>query len=276
MPELPEVETTGRGIAAKLLDLHIIKVEQRRRDLRLPMPEGLAQRLEGRKLVEVTRRAKYLLLRLDDGQTLLLHLGMSGRLVISDADDGTRDRHDHVVLTFSNGVVMRFNDARRFGVLDVIATKDETKHKLLKHIGPEPLAAGFTPAVLGAALKGRKTAIKLALLDQTVVAGIGNIYACEALFDAGINPRQEAGKVSPAKLALLVPAIRKVLKAALKAGGSSLRDYVQTSGELGYFQTKFAVYDREGQPCPRCSNCKGVQRFTQGGRSTFWCPQQQR
>lgn len=276
MPELPEVETTGRGIAAKLLSLTITRVEQRRRDLRFPMPDDLANKLQGRRLLEVTRRAKYLLLRLDDGNSILLHLGMSGRMVISDRDDGTRDTHDHVVFTFSNGAVMRFNDARRFGMLDLVKTGHEAEHRLLAHIGPEPLDRAFTASVLQQRLKGKKAAIKLALLDQTVVAGIGNIYACEALFDAGINPNKEAGKVSTEKLALLVPAIKKVLKAALKDGGSSLRDYVQASGELGYFQTRFAVYDREGQPCPRCVSCKGVLRFTQGGRSTFWCKNQQK
>ncbi len=276
MPELPEVETTGRGIAAKLLGLRITRLEQRRRDLRFPMPANLPALLEGRKLIAVTRRAKYLLLQLDDGHSILLHLGMSGRMVISEADDGTRDTHDHVVFTFNNGAVMRFNDARRFGMLDVVKTGEEHKHKLLKHIGPEPLGKEFTPQVLAERIKGKKAAIKLALLDQRIVAGIGNIYACEALYDAGINPNKEAGKVSADKLALLVPAIKKVLNAALKDGGSSLRDYVQASGELGYFQTKFAVYDREGQPCPKCTACKGVLRFTQGGRSTFWCKIQQK
>ena len=279
MPELPEVETTGRGIAAKLLNLRITKLEQHRRDLRFALPKNLASKLEGRQLVAVERRAKYLLLRLDDGYSLLLHLGMSGRMVIADADDGTRGKHDHVVFVFENGAVMRFNDARRFGMLDLVKTGEEHKHKLLAHIGPEPLDKAFTAKVLQERLAGRKTAIKLALLDQTVVAGIGNIYACEALYDAGINPNKEAGKVSADKLALLVPAIKKVLKAALKDGGSSLRDYVQTSGELGYFQTRFAVYDREGQPCPKCRaakiTCTGVLRFTQGGRSTFWCAAQQ-
>lgn len=279
MPELPEVETTGRGIAARLLNQRIIRLEQRRRDLRFPLPKNLAQKLEGRTLLAVTRRAKYLLLRLDGGSSLLLHLGMSGRMVIADSDDGQRDRHDHVVFTFGNGAVMRFNDARRFGMLDLVKTGEEHKHRLLAHIGPEPLDKAFTAKVLQERLRGRKAAIKLALLDQGVVAGIGNIYACEALYDAGINPNTEAGKVPPDKLALLVPAIKKVLKAALKDGGSSLRDYVQASGELGYFQTRFAVYDREGQPCPKCrhsgATCKGVLRFTQGGRSTFWCPAQQ-
>lgn len=280
MPELPEVETTGRGIAAKLLGQTITRVEQRRKDLRQPMPRNLPALLEGRRLIAVERRAKYLLLRLDDGCSVLLHLGMSGRMVIAEHDDGTRDKHDHVVFSFGNGAVMRFNDARRFGMLDVVKTGAENQHKLLKHIGPEPLDSAFTAKVLAERLAGKKVAIKLALLDQRVVAGIGNIYACEALYDAGINPQKPAGKVSADKLALLVPAIKKVLKAALKDGGSSLRDYRQASGELGYFQTRFAVYDREGQPCPKCvkscKTCPGVQRFTQGGRSTFWCPQQQR
>lgn len=275
MPELPEVETTGRGIARQLLGQRIVKLEQHRRDLRHPLPPNLARQVEGRKLIAVDRRAKYLLLRLDDGQSILLHLGMSGRMVISKKDDGTRDKHDHIVFIFGNGAVMRFNDARRFGMLDLVKTGEENSHKLLKHIGPEPLDKTFTAKVLAGRLMGKKVAIKLALLDQRVVAGIGNIYACEALYDAGINPKKPAGKVSTEKLSLLVPAIKKVLNAAIKAGGSSLRDYRQASGELGYFQTKFAVYDREGEACPRCKNCPGVQRFTQGGRSTFWCPKSQ-
>lgn len=276
MPELPEVETTGRGIAAELLGQRIVKLEQHRRDLRHALPKDLAKKLEGRKLVAVDRRAKYLLLRLDDGNSILLHLGMSGRMVISKHDDGKRDRHDHVVFIFGNGAVMRFNDARRFGMLDLVKTGEENRHKLLRHIGPEPLDKAFTAEVLAQRLKGRKAAIKLALLDQRIVAGIGNIYACEALYDAGINPKKPAGKVSAEKLALLVPAVKKVLKAAIKAGGSSLRDYKQTSGELGYFQTRFSVYDREGQACLRCKPASAVQRFTQGGRSTFHCPKCQR
>ncbi len=274
MPELPEVETTGRGLAAQLLNQTLIRAEQRRADLRSKMPINLRD-LEGAKLQAVERRAKYLLLRFDNHLTLLLHLGMSGRLVIARHDDGQRGKHDHLVLHFNKGI-MRFNDARRFGRVDLCETGSESQHPLLCHLGPEPLDRRFTPKALGAALTGRKTAIKLALLDQTIVAGIGNIYACEALYHANINPKRAAGSLRPAELAALVPAIKTVLTAAIKAGGSSLRDYVQTDGNLGYFQTKFAVYDREGQPCPGCTCNFGIERFTQGGRSTFWCRQKQR
>jgi formamidopyrimidine-DNA glycosylase len=275
MPELPEVETTGRGVAAKLLNQKLLRVEQRRKDLRAPMPKGMADTLESQKLEAVERRAKYLLLRFSGEQTLLIHLGMSGRLVITAKDDGTRDKHDHLVLHFAKGM-LRFNDARRFGRVDMFSTGSETMHPLLRHLGPEPLGKGFTPQVLAAALKGKKTAVKLALLDQTIVAGIGNIYACEALYYSGIAPTRAAGSLKLAELSKLVPAIKKVLNAAIKAGGSSLRDYVQSDGNLGYFQNEFAVYDREEQPCPGCTCATGVLRFTQGGRSTFWCKTKQR
>lgn len=276
MPELPEVETTGRGIAARLLNQRISRIEQKRDALRHSLPANLSTKLAGRTITAVERRAKYLLLRLDNGYSILLHLGMSGRLVIRDHDDGTRDRHDHLVFLFENGAVMRFHDARRFGMLDLVKTGEESEHRLLRHLGPEPLDRAFTAKELGKRLVGKKVAIKLALMDQSVVAGIGNIYACEALYAAGISPLRPAGGLTAHELDALVPAIKAVLKSAIKAGGSSLRDYVQASGELGYFQTRFAVYDREGQSCPRCRKCPGIKRITQGGRSTFWCEKQQR
>lgn len=271
MPELPEVETTGRGIAARLLGRTIVHAEQRRADLRRPMPRHLPRLLEGRTLLAVTRRAKYLLLRFDTGDSLLLHLGMSGRVVIADRDDGARGKHDHVVLVFDDGAILRFNDARRFGLIEWVASGAEDTHPLLVALGPEPLPRSFTPARLAQALTGRKTAIKQALLDQAVVAGLGNIYVCEALFAAAISPLRPACSLTGDELARLVPAIKNVLQKSLKAGGSSLRDYVQASGELGYFQTQVAVYGREGQPCPRCGKCPGILRAVQGGRSTFWC-----
>lgn len=272
MPELPEVETTGRGLSAKLLGCRLIRLEQNRKDLRIPIPARLAARLEGATLREISRRAKYLLLRFDNGQTLLVHLGMSGRMVI----DGAREKHDHLIFHFSNGKHVAFNDARRFGLVDLMPTAQEAQHRLLRPLGPEPLDKGFTPAVLHAALQGKKTAIKLALLDQTLVAGIGNIYDCEALFMAGIAPTRAAGSLSAQECAALVPAIKDVLKAAIKAGGSSLRDYVQTSGELGYFQHNFKVYDRAGLPCPSGKKGHTIARMAQGGRSTFYCPKCQR
>jgi formamidopyrimidine-DNA glycosylase len=275
MPELPEVETTGRGLAAQLLKQTLTRVEQRRADLRDKMPSGMASALEGAKLIAVDRRAKYLLLRFNNEQTLLIHLGMSGRLIITRHDDGLRDKHDHLVLHFNKGL-LRFNDARRFGRVDLFKTGTDAAHAQLKNLGPEPLWRAFTPAVLSRRLEGKKTAIKLALLDQTIVAGLGNIYVCEALYDSGISPKRLAGSLKPAELEKLVPAIKKVLNAAIKAGGSSLRDFVHTDGKLGYFQNEFSVYDREGQPCPNCDCHFGVERFTQGGRSTFWCKTQQR
>jgi len=276
MPELPEVETTGRGLTANLLGRTLTSLEQRRKDLRHPIPMRLQEQLSGAKLIAVDRRAKYLLLRFSNQRTLLVHLGMSGRLVIDDHDDGARGPHDHLVFHFSGGKIVRFNDARRFGCVDLLTTGTEATHKLLRDIGPEPLERSFTPKVLHTACAGRQTAIKLALLDQHIVAGIGNIYACEALYLAGINPKRAAGSISLEEFKRLVPAIKKVLKAAIDAGGSSLRDYVQTSGELGVYQNNFAVYDREGQACPDCTCHEGVQRFTQGGRSTFWCRSKQR
>lgn len=274
MPELPEVETTGRGVAAKLLNQKLLRVEQRRANLRGPMPKDMPA-LEGHKLLAVERRAKYLLLRFSNQQTLLIHLGMSGRLVISPRDDGSRDKHDHLVLHFSKGV-LRFNDARRFGRVEMFATGQENAQPVLKNLGPEPLEKAFTAKVLGERLTGKKIAIKLALLDQTIVAGLGNIYVCEALYLAGISPKRLAGSIKPTELEKLVPAIKKVLNAAIKAGGSSLRDYVQSDGNLGYFQNEFAVYDREGQACPSCTCSFGVERFSQGGRSTFWCRSKQK
>jgi formamidopyrimidine-DNA glycosylase len=268
MPELPEVETVARGLAP-LAGLRIAKVEQHRKNLRFPLPRDLASRLVGQHVTRISRRAKYLLLQLSGGETLLVHLGMSGRLVIN---SGERKKHDHLVLHFTDGQTLIFNDPRRFGMIDLF----HDRHKLLQALGPEPLSRAFTPKALAANLKGKKTALKLALLDQRVVAGLGNIYVCEALYHAGLSPKRMAGSVSAEECARLVPAIKKVLKAAIRAGGSSLRDYVQASGELGYFQHNFAVYGREGQPCPTCTCRESVRRFTQGGRSTFWCAQKQR
>jgi len=279
MPELPEVETTGRGVAAALVGSRVERVECRRADLRSAIPEKLDARLQGATLREVTRRAKYLLLRFDNDQTLLVHLGMSGRLLVK-PDNGEREKHDHVVIRFSNGQTLFFNDARRFGRIDMMATADEARHPLLAALGPEPLEADFTPAVLSAALKGRRSEIKVALLDQTIVAGIGNIYASEALFYAGISPTRPAGQVAGARAEKLVPAIKQVLQAALAAGGSTLRDYRQSSGELGFYQDRFAVYDRAGQACPGCtcdiSLTGGIRQSVQAGRSTFSCPRRQR
>ena len=275
MPELPEVETVRRGLIPKLVGRRIASVLQRRKDLRLPLPRNLPGRLTGRRVLAVDRRAKYLLISLDDGQVLMVHLGMSGRMRLLDRRQAARtplETHDHVVIETDRGWQIRFNDARRFGLMLLVDKAGLPGHKLLKGLGPEPLDESFDGTALRARLKGKKVALKLALLDQRVVAGVGNIYACEALFQAGISPKRPAGKVAPEQAARLAAAIKDVLSRSIEDGGSSLRDHVQPDGELGYFQTRFAAYDRAGQPCPSCRSPGGIRRFAQGGRSTFWCP----
>lgn len=280
MPELPEVETVCRGLALRLEGRRIAAVEQRRADLRFPLPARFARRLEGRRIVSIGRRAKYILMHLDDGWVLLCHLGMSGRMLLSDRPPPAYEAHDHVILTADDGTVLRFNDARRFGMMDLVREADLEHHKLLAGLGPEPLGNGFSGPVLAAALRGKRTPIKAAILDQRVVAGVGNIYASESLFRAGLSPRRLARTVLGERAERLAAAIRQVLGEAIAAGGSSLRDYVQTSGELGYFQHRWAVYEREGERCPGC-DCDptaggGIRRLVQSGRSTFYCPRRQR
>lgn len=269
MPELPEVETTRRGLAVKLEGRRIARIEARRPDLRFPLPKNFARAIQGRRVEALERRAKYILIRLEGDLVWMIHLGMSGRMVIRAGWPNDIGPHDHVIFATADGAAVTFNDARRFGMMDLVPAAKLAEHRLLAGIGPEPLGADFTPAVLAAALAGRKTPMKAALLDQRVVAGLGNIYVCEALFRAGIHPEKLAGTVKPAKLDLLVPAIKAVLGEAIEAGGSSLRDYVQSDGELGYFQTRFRVYDREGEACVTCKS--RVQRIVQSGRSTFYC-----
>jgi formamidopyrimidine-DNA glycosylase len=256
----------------------ILRVEKNRPDLRTMMPTDLAARLEGRLVESVRRRAKYILVDLDDGTVVIAHLGMSGRIVISQPGlaPNRRDPHDHVVFHLDDGAVLRFNDARRFGLIDLACRATLARHPLLAGIGPEPLDPAFDGPTLAAALAGRRTPIKAALLDQRVVAGIGNIYACEALHQAGLSPRRLAMTIVGARADRLVAAVRDVLARAIEAGGSSLRDYVQTSGELGYFQHAWAVYGREGEPCPRCAAPTPVRRLAQAGRSTFYCARCQR
>lgn len=280
MPELPEVETVVRGLRPRLEGRRFVRVLQRRADLRFALPENFASRLTGRRVAGIGRRGKYIVIRLDADETLLCHLGMSGRLLLGRTGDGALDPHDHVVFETDAGERIRFNDARRFGIMDLVAERDLDRHRLLRDLGPEPLGNGFGGARLAAALEGRRTTIKSALLDQRVVAGLGNIYACEALFFAGLSPRRQAHTVQGRRAERLAAAVRDVLRRAITAGGSSLRDYVQADGELGYFQHQWAVYDREGEPCPGC-DCEprrtgGVRRITQGGRSTFYCPARQR
>jgi formamidopyrimidine-DNA glycosylase len=275
MPELPEVETVRRGLALCMTGRRIVRAELRRPDLRRPFPPMLADRLQGARIGALGRRGKYLLIELDDSGLLLLHLGMSGRITAGAAELAPAP-HDHVVLTLDDGTIVRFNDPRRFGLLDYLDRGSAATHPLLAGLGPEPLEPGFDGAYLGRALAGRMTPIKSALLDQRIVAGLGNIYACEALYRARLSPRRLAATVAGGRAARLAAAIRDVLGEAIEAGGSSLRDYVQTNGELGYFQHRWAVYGREGEPCPGCDCAEGVRRISQAGRSTFFCAKRQR
>jgi formamidopyrimidine-DNA glycosylase len=275
MPELPEVETVRRGLALKLTGRRIVQAELRRPDLRRPFPPMLTRTLTGASIGKLGRRGKYILIELDDTGTLLLHLGMSGRITAGPAG-APHAPHDHVVLTLDDGTVVRFNDARRFGLLDYMRRGEESAHPLLVGMGPEPLEPGFTGRYLAEKLAGKMTSIKAAMLDQKIVAGLGNIYVCEALYRAGISPRRLAATVTGARAAKLAAAIKSVLGDAIEAGGSSLRDYVQADGELGYFQHQWAVYGREGEPCPGCTCVEGVHRIVQSGRSTFFCAKKQR
>ncbi len=282
MPELPEVETVMRGLAARLHGRVITLAELRRPDLRWAVPRGFAARLAGARVEGFRRRGKYILMRLAGGDSVVIHLGMSGRMNITLSPAAAPPLpvlHEHLVLETDEGCRIAFVDPRRFGSLDLIATAREDSHRLLADLGPEPLEPGFTPEYLSAALAGRRTPIKAALLDQSVVAGLGNIYVCEALFRARISPRRLAASVAGARAARLVPQIVATLTDAIAAGGSSLRDYVQPSGELGYFQHAWRVYAREGKPCERCPGapaCAGVSRVVQAGRSTFFCRLTQR
>jgi formamidopyrimidine-DNA glycosylase len=289
MPELPEVETVRRGLQPAMEGAKIVKAEVRRKDLRFPFQKDFVRRLEGQDVTGLGRRAKYLMADLASGDVLLMHLGMSGSFrVIADADKTTPGRfhhpraedraHDHVVFHMSSGAAIVFNDPRRFGYMKVIARGAIEEEPLLKGLGPEPLGNAFDAAMLARSCANKKTSLKAALLDQQVVAGLGNIYVCEALFRAQLSPRRLAATLATKKggktdhAVRLVDAIHGVLNQAIKAGGSSLRDHRQTSGELGYFQHSFQVYDREDEKC-QTKGCGGiVRRFTQNGRSTFWCP----
>ncbi len=278
MPELPEVETVRRGLQPAMEGARIRAAQVRRPDLRWPLPDRMADRLTGARVLRLGRRSKYILADLDTDETLIIHLGMSGRMLIEGAAPGdfhhqraTPRKHDHVILDMDNGSRITFNDARRFGAMDLAPTASIESHWLLATLGPEPLGNAFTADYLADRLAGRRTPIKAALLDQRIVAGLGNIYVSEALWQAGIHPRRLAGKISAPRLAVLVPAIRAVLTAAIEAGGSSLRDYRQADGELGYFQHSFAAYDREGHPCRR-DGCAGtIRRIVQSGRSSYYC-----
>ncbi|HWV44283.1 bifunctional DNA-formamidopyrimidine glycosylase/DNA-(apurinic or apyrimidinic site) lyase [Pseudorhodoplanes sp.] len=289
MPELPEVETVRRGLAPVLEGARFVKVEARRGDLRWPLPSDFVRRLEGQSVIGLGRRAKYLLADLSSGEVLLMHLGMSGsfRVQQAGADDMPGDfhharskaaAHDHIVFHMSNGAVATFNDPRRFGCMKLVPRAHLDEEPLLRALGPEPLGNAFDAASLASACAGRKTSLKAALLDQRVVAGLGNIYVCEALHRAHLSPKRKASTLADRKGApnerakALADAIRTVLTDAIRAGGSSLRDHRQTDGELGYFQHSFRVYDREGAPCPTRSCTGTIRRIVQNGRSTFYCP----
>ncbi|MCZ6586328.1 MAG: bifunctional DNA-formamidopyrimidine glycosylase/DNA-(apurinic or apyrimidinic site) lyase [Alphaproteobacteria bacterium] len=282
MPELPEVETTRQGLLAALDGQVLQAVEARVPALRFPLPVDLEVRLAGRKVTGIERRAKYLLIALEDSQVLLVHLGMSGRMRVFPAgtDRPPLEKHDHVIFRTEEGSEIRFNDARRFGSIDLMAADEVANHPLLRDLGPEPLGNAFSGPVLAAQLRGRRTPIKAALLDQKTVAGLGNIYVCEALYFANLSPRRGAYTVQGARAEQLARSIRQVLNQAIAAGGSSLRDFQHVDGELGYFQNQFAVYRREGECCPRCvqagktTGC--IRRIVQSGRSTFYCSHWQR
>lgn len=271
MPELPEVETVMRGLTPAWVGQRFERVTLNRDGLRRPFPEGLGQRLTGATLIACRRRAKYGLVDTDRGDTMILHLGMSGRMRLDPAE---LLKHDHVVFETGNGRRVAFNDARRFGSIDIVATANAEAHPLLAGIGPEPLGPDFGVGVLAAAFEGRAAPVKALLLDQRIVAGLGNIYVCEALFRAGIHPTRAGGKVAARAMPKLAQAIVEVLEEAIAAGGSSLRDHAAPDGTLGYFQKGFQVYGQEGNACPTCA--RPVERLVQSGRSSFFCGHCQR
>ncbi len=295
MPELPEVETVRRGLEPVLAGARLRRVEQRRADLRFPLPERFVERLEGRTLNRLDRRAKYILGYLDSGEVLTIHLGMTGRFSIARPggpdgrqlgefthDAGGDPAHDHIVIETETGATVTYNDARRFGYMSLIPERELADHPHFKGLGVEPLGPDLTPAYLARKATGRTADLKAFLMDQRIVAGLGNIYVCEALYRSGLNPNRAASVLArrdgepTGRCDRLVVAIREVLEAAIEAGGSTLRDYRHADGSLGYFQHSFSVYGREGEPC-RTPACTGtVKRIVQGGRSTFYCPRCQR
>jgi formamidopyrimidine-DNA glycosylase len=293
MPELPEVETVRRGLQSAMEGVRIAKVDARRGDLRWPLPKDFVARLEGKTVEGLGRRAKYLLADLSSGDVLLMHLGMSGSFRVSRGGDEKQPgkfhhqrsghlAHDHVVFHMANGAIVTFNDPRRFGSMKIVPRRELEREPLLRALGPEPLGNEFDAAMLARACRGKKTSLKAALSDQRIVAGLGNIYVCEALHRARLSPRRRASTIASRSGApneraeRLVAAIKAVLHDAIKAGGSSLRDHRRTDGELGDFQHNFRVYDRAGQPCPT-PGCNGtIRRIVQTGRSTFFCPVCQR
>ena len=272
MPELPEVETVMRGLATALTGRRLARVEQRRADLRFPLPERFAARLEGRRIAGFGRRAKYILAELDDGVTWLSHLGMSGRMMLGEGPAPVPERHDHLIVETDDGQHLIYRDARRFGFMDLIGAGRLADHPRLAGLGIEPLGPELTGRRLRGLFAGRRAPLKAALLDQRRIAGLGNIYVCEALNRARLDPDRPSGGLSAAEARALAKAVRETLEEAVAAGGSSLRDYVQASGELGYFQHSWRVYGREGSPCPCGRKGATVRRTVRSGRSTFFCP----
>lgn len=280
MPELPEVETVMRGLEPAMMNKQISRVQKRRADLRIPFPANIEEALEGRTVQSLTRRAKYILIHFDSADVLVIHLGMSGRVLIIGDVSYEPEKHDHLIITMNDDMRIVYNDPRRFGMIFLVSQGDMASHKAFKEMGPEPLGNEFSAPILKERLKGKKTSIKQALLDQRVVCGLGNIYVCEALYEAGISPKALAGQISLPRLEILTRKIKDVLERAIKAGGSSLKDFRQADGELGYFQHSFLVYDREGHVCLACKEegrdkpC--VKRVVQSGRSTFYCSHRQK
>ena len=283
MPELPEVETVCRGMKLSMMDRTIKSVEIRRPDLRWPFPNNMEDRIAGKAISSITRRAKYILVGLDSHETIIIHLGMSGRILIDNNpsvgflhNKKVFGKHDHVTVYLDNDVTVTFNDARRFGAMDLVSTKELNGHWLIKNIGPEPLGNSLNTNYLHRVLKNKSVNIKTALLDQRLIAGLGNIYVCEILYRAKVSPKRQAKNLSKKSIDKLIRVLRIVLIEAIDAGGSSLKDHRQTSGEIGYFQYNFTVYGRMGQNCLD-DDCQAVvKRITQGGRSTFYCPNCQR
>jgi formamidopyrimidine-DNA glycosylase len=281
MPELPEVETVRRGLIPAMEGKRILRVETRRKDLRFPFPANFNQRLAGARLTHLGRRAKYLVGELSTGEALIMHLGMTGRFTVSGKKPGKfhqkageDEKHDHVVFEMQGGAKIIFNDARRFGLMDLWPAGELESYPAFDGLGPEPISNAFSAAYLKEAFESKKTPVKAALLDQKVVAGLGNIYVCEALFRAGVNPKKLAGSLRSDKLEKLATEIRDVIDEAIEAGGSTISDFGTPDGELGYFQHRFRIYDREGKACVTCKT--PVKRMVQSGRSTFYCASCQR
>jgi formamidopyrimidine-DNA glycosylase len=271
MPELPEVETVRRGLQPVLEGQKLTSVVVRRSGLRIPFPKEFAKKLTGKTISHLTRRAKYLLMHIDGGDVVIIHLGMSGHMTILTKDIPKPGKHDHVDFCTSNDVIVRFNDPRRFGLMTLTTEKGLEAHKLFKNIGPDPLTNNFNHITLADALVGRKASIKVALLDQKTIAGLGNIYVSESLFRSGISPIRSAHSISGVEVAKLTQCIREVLTEALEAGGSSLNDHVKPDGKLGYFQNSFKVYSKGDEICNRCLKAQ-IKKIKQSGRSTFYCP----